>query len=146
MAKKYIPEFPYKGDQAIIVSGRIIFNSNDDSIFLFGKSAIGLSSLGEVNIDSIQGTTINSPIIQLGLNAKDSGEPLVKGYQNNLLLLRLLGALSELCISLSNISETNFHLNIPGIRSKAQVAVNTIKQIKGVLKVKGNLSKKTYTL
>jgi len=146
MAEKYIPEFPYKGDQAIIMSGRIIFNSNDDSIFLFGKSAIGLSSLGEVNIDSIQGTTINSPTIQLGLNAKDSGEPLVKGYQNNLLLLDLVGALSELCISLSNISETNFHLNIPGIRSKALVVVNTIKQIRDVIEVEGNLSKKTYTL
>jgi len=146
MAEKYIPEFPYKGDQAIIMSGRIIFNSNDDSIFLFGKSAIGLSSLGEVNIDSIQGTTINSPTIQLGLNAKDSGEPLVKGYQNNLLLLDLVGALSELCISLSNISETNFHLNIPGIRSKSLVVVNTIKQIRDVIEVEGNLSKKTYTL
>jgi len=146
MAEKYIPEFPYKGDQAIIMSGRIIFNSKDDSIFLFGKSAIGLSSLGEVNIDSIQGTTINSPIIQLGLNAQDAGEPLVKGRQNNLLLLELVGELKNLCISLSSISETNLNIAIPGIISSAVSAVNSMKQIEDTIKLENNLSKKTFTL
>ena len=146
MAESYIPEFPYKGDQAIIISGRIIFNSKDDSIFLFGKSAIGLSSLGQVNIDSIQGTTINSPIIQLGLNDQDAGEPLVKGRQNNLLLLELVGELKNLCISLSNISETNFNKSIPGIITSAKSAINSMKQIEDTLALETNLSKKTFTL
>jgi hypothetical protein len=146
MAESYTLEFPYKGDQAIIISGRIIFNSKDDSILLFGKSAIGLSSLGQVNIDSIQGTTINSPIIQLGLNAQDAGEPLVKGRQNNLLLLELVGELKNICISLSNISETNFNISIPGIISSAKSAVNSMKQIEDIIKLENNLSKKTFTL
>ena len=33
----YKPEFPYKGNQVIISSGRVTNHSYDDFIFMFGK-------------------------------------------------------------------------------------------------------------
>ena len=48
----YKPEFPYLGEQIIINSGRVILNSKDDSVFLFGKKAIGFSSAGTINFDA----------------------------------------------------------------------------------------------
>ncbi len=33
----YVPEFPYKGKQIIISSGRVIVHAKEDSVFLFGK-------------------------------------------------------------------------------------------------------------
>lgn len=142
----YTPTFPYNGDQATITSGRIIFHAKNDSIFLFGRDAIGLSSLGQVNIDSLEGTTINSPIIKLGLNAQDAGEPLVKGYQNNLLLAELIGELKNVCVNLSKISQTNLNQAIPGIINSTQQAIDSMTKLESFINTNSNLSKKTYTL
>jgi hypothetical protein len=78
----YKPEFPYLGEQIIINSGRVILNSKDDSIFLFGKKAIGFSSAGTINFDTNNSIIMNSPKIYLGLEAK---EPIVKGNQLKLM-------------------------------------------------------------
>ena len=65
----YKPEFPYRGNQIIIDSGRVLLNSKEDSTFIVGKKAVGISSGGTVNIDSNGKCIINSPQIDLGLNA-----------------------------------------------------------------------------
>ena len=89
----YKPEFPYLGDQIIINSGRVTLNSKDDSVFIFGKKAIGFSSAGTINFDSDDKVIINAPQIHLGLDAK---EPLVKGQALEDLLSDLLDSLNEL--------------------------------------------------
>ena len=89
----YKPEFPYLGDQIIINSGRVTLNSKDDSVFLFGKKAIGFSSAGTINFDADDKIIINSPQIYLGLEAK---EPLVRGQALEDLLSDLLDSLNEL--------------------------------------------------
>ena len=86
----YKPDFPYLGEQIIITSGRVTLNSKDDSVFLFGKKAIGFSSAGTINFDSDDKVIINAPQIYLGLEAK---EPLVKGQALENLLLELLDSL-----------------------------------------------------
>ena len=65
----YKPEFPYRGNQIIIDSGRVLLNSKEDSTFIVGKKAVGISSGGTINIDSDGKCIINSPQIDLGLNA-----------------------------------------------------------------------------
>ena len=72
----YKPEFPYKGDQAIITSGRVLFNAKDDSILFFAAKSIGFSTAGSIHFNSDDVCIINSSKIYLGLNAT---EPLVKG-------------------------------------------------------------------
>ena len=74
----YVPEFPYKGDQAIITSGRVLFNAKDDSVLFFAAKSIGFSTAGSIHFNSDDVCIINSPKIYLGLNAT---EPLVKGNQ-----------------------------------------------------------------
>jgi hypothetical protein len=73
------PKFPYKGNQIIISSDRVLLHSKTDAIFLFGKEAVSLSSTKTINLDSVEGVKIDSPSIELGHEAKTLGEPVVLG-------------------------------------------------------------------
>ena len=75
-ATLYKPEFPYRGKQIIIDSDRVLLNAKDDSVFILGDKAVGISTNGTFNIDSGGKTIINSPQIDLGLDAK---HPVIKG-------------------------------------------------------------------
>jgi len=97
------PEFPYKGNQVIITSERLLFHSRKDGIFLFGKATIGLSSVGTINIDSNEGIKMNAPYIELGLNAKSLGESVILGDTLVSMLTDLNGALSLLANGLSKV-------------------------------------------
>lgn len=61
----------YKGNQIILNSGRIIFNSKTDEIFLFANKSVGISTNESFNVDATTKVVINSPSISLGLNAKE---------------------------------------------------------------------------
>lgn len=97
----YTPDFPYTGDQIIVTSGRVLFNAKDDSVFLFAKKSIGLSSAGTINFDSDDSCIINSPKIYLGLNAT---EPLVKGNRLQSYLQDLNASLSQVGMALSKVA------------------------------------------
>jgi hypothetical protein len=97
------PEFPYKGNQVIITSERLLFHSRKDGIFLFGKATIGLSSVGTINIDSNEGIKMNAPYIELGLNAMSLGESVILGDTLVSMLTDLNGALSLLANGLSKV-------------------------------------------
>jgi hypothetical protein len=75
-ATAYKPAFPYRGKQIIIDSDRVLLNAKNDSIFILGDKAVGISTNGTFNIDSGGKTIINSPQIDLGLEAK---HPIIKG-------------------------------------------------------------------
>ena len=72
----YSPDFPYKGEQIIINSGRVFINSRDDSAFINASKAISLGSGGTLNFDSADKCIVNSPRIDLGL---DASHPVSKG-------------------------------------------------------------------
>ena len=72
----YKPEFPYRGKQIIIDSDRVILNGKKDSAFIIADKAVGISTNGTFNVDSGGKTIINSPQIDLGLEAS---HPSVKG-------------------------------------------------------------------
>jgi len=72
----YKPEFPYRGKQIIIDSDRVILNGKKDSAFIIADKAVGISTNGTFNVDSGGKTIINSPQIDLGLEAT---HPAVKG-------------------------------------------------------------------
>lgn len=151
MAKKeYIPTFPYKGDQAIISSGRIIFHAKDDSIFLFGKKAVGISSVGVVNIDNYEGTSINSPKIELGLNAKTGGEAVMLGESTNDILIQILEDLASVGDALATLSQTGLAASSIIILSAGERMRNNATRLKNALAVSPrrdayNLSKITFT-
>jgi len=136
----YKPDFPYLGNQIIINSGRVILNSKDDSVFLFGKKAIGFSSAGTINFDSDDKFIVNSPQIYLGLN---SVEPLVKGNQLELILNDILDILNTLGSKLLFAQDSN-GVFLTSVITASTTLVADIKRLKPLIKdIKSN---QNYTL
>ena len=72
------PEFPYRGKQIILNSGRLHLNANSDFILINSKKSISLGAPGSINIDTDGGFIVNAGKIKLGIGDA-SEEPLVKG-------------------------------------------------------------------
>lgn len=143
-ASPYIPTFPFTGPQIILTSDRIVLHSRGDSIFLFGKNAIGLSSPGRINIDTATGTTINAPEIELGLSAKQKGQPVTKADSLVDLLDQLIKDLTTTADALSHLSDTNFQQSVIDVVARASKLKGTCTQVRS--KLSTVKSKTTYTL
>lgn len=93
------PQSPDKfaGEQVILNSGRLLFNSKTDSILLSSAKSINLNSLESVNIDSPI-TTIQSKEVYLG--DKNASEPVILGNKFLTDLSKLLTQIIALGTSL----------------------------------------------
>lgn len=140
----YIPAIPYGGNQAIISSNRVTLHAQEDSVLIFGKKAIALSSLGTINLDIANRLIINSPKIELGLDAEKLGDPVLLGNKNVQIMTRLLESLELLGSALQCLTETQLELAIPEIVYSAQKLADTTQSLRGDLS--STLSKVTYTL
>jgi hypothetical protein len=136
----YKPDFPYLGEQIIINSGRVILNSKDDSVFLFGKKAIGFSSAGTINFDADEAIIVNTPKLYLGIGAT---EPLVKGTQLTIMLDDILDALRVLSAQLSGTQDSN-GVGITNIITASDSLAKSVGRIKG--RMKDITSNQNYTL
>ena len=140
----YKPEFPYKGNQVIISSGRVTNHSYDDFIFMFGKKGVSISSPATFTVDATESTSISSGFIELGLRAKLEGDPVLLGRKTAFQLGQLLDNLQALGNSLANISESGLAASLPQIIASAKILADTAPVIKKQLQ--GScLSKTTYT-
>jgi hypothetical protein len=137
----YTPEFPYKGNQAIINSGRVLFNAKDDSVFFFAAKSIGLSSSGTINFDSTDSCIINSPKIYLGLNAV---EPLVKGKRLELYLKDLNDSLSIVGTALSKAISGPAGSPLLGLNAAGTDLLKTAQDL--AVRTTSLLSKQNFTL
>lgn len=140
----YTPEFPYKGDQVIISSGRVTHHSKDDFIFLFGKKGVSISSPATFTVDANERTVIASPIIELGLRAALEGDPVLLGNRTAFQLGQLLDTLSTLGNGLAALNESNLAGAIPQIVAAAQILAETAPIIKAQLQT-ACLSNTTFT-
>lgn len=101
----YKPEFPYRGNQIIIDSDRVLINSKEDSTFIVGKKAVGISTNGTFNVDSGGKTIINSPEIYLGLEAK---HPVIQGDRLAIILVEFLRTIDQVvCEDLKIATDSN---------------------------------------
>jgi hypothetical protein len=141
------PQFPYLGNQCIITSDRVTLHSRKDGIYLFGKATVCLSSTGTVNIESNEALKMSAPVIELGLNARDLGQPLVLGLELSELLDELIQALQVVAVALSKadgtseeaVSDSFDDIKVSG-ESLVQATDNAAAAIETIL------STKTYTL
>jgi uncharacterized protein (DUF2345 family) len=93
----------YSGEQILLSSGRLVFNSRSDSIFLTSKQYINLTAGDKVtidvgNIDSDNEENmflVNAPRVQFGLDKNGSAEPVVKGEQLDDILTEMMQALAD---------------------------------------------------
>jgi len=102
----FVPIRKYNGDQVIINSGRLVFNSKDDNVFITAKKDLAISVEGSVhvNVGPSNGSSsniyvVNSPKIQFGLN---NTQPVPKGENLSNFNQQLLTALTSLATSLSS--------------------------------------------
>jgi hypothetical protein len=131
------PTFPsrFTGEQIILNSGRLVFNSKSDSILLSSKKTINLNSIESINLDSPK-TIIQSKEVYLG--DKMATEPIILG---NKFLTDLSSLLTQI-IALSSALQTpigtpvpfvpNIAIPIPAVNvsSKASAMLQSIEKYK----------------
>ncbi len=143
---QYKPQFPYKGDQIILSSDRVLLHSKSDSVFLFGKQAVSLSSTKTINLDAIDKVLISTNKIELGTEAEALGEPLVLGRTLNTQLTILLSVLKSVGDQLSNVSESDLGASMGIISGAGQAISQEAERLRGFLVGESQiLSKRTYT-
>ena len=90
----------YLGEQVILNSGRLLFNSTQDHILLSSKKSINLNTVESVNIDAATQTVIQTPELYLG--GVKTAQPVVLGDDLVGLLTDILSDLDTLTNSLVN--------------------------------------------
>ena len=142
---QYTPEFPYKQNQIILTSDRVVLHSKSDSIFLFGKQAVGVSTNGTFNVDARVGMTVATPIIELGADAKLIGHPVLKSKAFVRQLDRLLTQIESFAEAMTQLKSDSIGLaeSIPVIVSQAEVLKKTTADVK--VKIPSTYSQTTYT-
>lgn len=111
------PQFPYKENQIILSSDRVLLHSKKDAIFLFGKEAIGLSSTKTINLDAEEKVLIACDKIELGYKAETEGEPVVLGNQLNEQLILLLQSIEKAGDELQKANTKDLGSAMDAIRS-----------------------------
>ena len=90
----------YIGEQIILNSGRLLFNSTQDHILLSSKKSINLNTVESVNIDAATQTVIQTPELYLG--GIETAQPVVLGNDLVDLLTKILNDLNFLTGALKN--------------------------------------------
>tara|TARA_R110000851_G_scaffold2610_3_gene10646 strand:- start:2772 stop:3998 length:1227 start_codon:yes stop_codon:yes gene_type:complete len=102
----------FDGDQIILNSGRLLFNSKNDSILLNSSKTINLQSLEDINLESPK-TVIESKEILLG--SKFSSEPVILGNK----FLNDISKLLTQIIALSTALQTPIGTPVPFVPNAA---------------------------
>ena len=138
------PESPnlYVGDQVILNSGRLLFNSKVDSILLSANTTINLNSVDSVNIDSPI-SIVQSKEIYLG--DKNATEPIILGDKFLADFSALVSTINSLATALvggggGNIGGT-MAPNIPVLTAASQVQVRAGNMINKIEQYKSKVSK-----
>ena len=141
------PKFPYKGNQLILSSDRVILHSKSDAIFLFGKQAVSLSSTKTINLDAFDKVLIDCKIIELGSKAETLGEPLILGKTFNRQLTLLLDELASVGTLLAQVSETDLGASMTYISSAGQKINQEATRLGDIVRNPNSivLSKNTFT-
>jgi hypothetical protein len=141
------PVFPYKGDQIILSSERVLLHSKTDAIFIFGKEAVSLSSTKTINLDAVDKVLLDTKIIELGTKAQVLGEPAVLGRSMVTQLSVLLANLEQAGNKLSVVSSEDLGASMQKIREAGQLISKESGRLKVLLQSADTpvLSKVTYT-
>jgi uncharacterized protein (DUF2345 family) len=141
------PVFPYKGNQLILTSDRVMLHSKSDAIFLFGKQAVGLSSPETINLDAGKKIILAGPVIELGNKAQSLGQPIVLGNTLNQKLLSIIEALNSVAILLAQVSTSQQGKSMESIRQAGLLLSQEMQSLKTQLipGVSEILSKNTFT-
>ena len=124
---KTAPTSPDKfaGEQIILNSGRLLFNTKSDSILMSSKNSINLNAINDVNIDAPR-TVIQSKTVKLG--DRDAFESVILGDKFFTDLNLLLTQMISLGIALPSITPTNPAINTSAT-AMTQVAIQMLNSL-----------------
>lgn len=134
----FVPIRQYNGNQVILTSDRLIFNTKSDNIFFTAKKDIVLSSGGDIHVnvgpsgDSSNQFILNSPKIKLGMNGL---QPVPKGDNLNNMLTQLMSSLNNLATNLA--SATGFGVGTvttPTINAAGTQMIGEIQNLNSLIK------------
>ena len=111
----------FAGEQIILNSGRLLFNTKSDSILMSSKNSINLNAVNDVNIDAPR-TVIQSKTVKLG--DRDAFESVILGDKFLSDLSRLLTQMISLGTALPSITPPN-----PAIATSATAMTQVATQV-----------------
>jgi len=120
----------YSGNQIILSSGRLVFNSTKDHILLSSKQTINLNALTSVNIDA-PNTIIQSNNIYLG--SKDATQPVLLGNTTVQLLSQLITNLNAFMTICSTAVGTAPGAPLGSVNMAASQMMTTLNQLQSNL-------------
>jgi len=120
----------YSGNQIILNSGRLVFNSTKDHILLSSKQSVNLNAVTSVNIDA-PNTIIQSNNIYLG--SKDATQPVLLGNTTVQLLSQLITNLNEFMNVCTSVVSTAPGTLIGPLNFAASQMVTTLNQLQANL-------------
>lgn len=127
--KPVIPN-QYSGNQLILSSGRLVFNSTKDHILLSSKQTVNLNAAVSVNIDA-PSTIIQSNTVYLG--SKDATQPVLLGNTTVQLLNQLITNLNAFMNICSTVVGTAPGTPLGPLNMAASQMVTTLNQLQANL-------------
>jgi hypothetical protein len=131
-------EFPYKGNQAVICSDRVMLYSKKENILLYSRQNIGLASINDVTIDSDQHIVTSNKIL---LGDGFATESAMLGDSFTTQLVRMLENLKNAGNRLQGASTTNPGAAAQSIRIAGKEIENATNVMINYLNERLHLSK-----
>ena len=131
----------YSGNQLIVSSGRLVFNSTTDHILLSAKKTVNLNAITSVNIDAPD-TIIQSNNVYLG--SKDATQPVLLGNTTVQLLNQLITNLNAFMNICSTAVSTAPGSPLGPLNMAASQMITTLNQLQSNLE--GTKSKYVKTV
>jgi hypothetical protein len=132
----------YNGKQAVLNSGRLVFNTTQDHILLSSAKSINLNTVESVNIDAATQTVIQTPELYLG--GIKTAQPVVLGDDLVGLLTDVLNDLNYLTQAIQNQLGVPMGSPLAPLNLTAQVINQKIGGYK--TRLKNSLSQTTKTV
>jgi len=132
----------YSGKQAVLNSGRLVFNTTQDHILLSSAKSINLNTVESVNIDAATQTVIQTPELYLG--GIKTAQPVVLGDDLVGLLTDVLNDLNYLTQAIQNQLGVPMGSPLAPLNLTAQVINQKIGGYK--TRLKNSLSQTTKTV
>lgn len=131
----------YSGNQVIINSGRLVFNTTKDHLLLSSNRTINLSAAEQVIVETTNDVVLQSGGVYLG--SKDATEPILLGNRTIDSLDQLLKGMAgflQICTTLTGVPAGT--LNVPLNKAAAELGkvVNDVQSNLDKLKSKNNFT------
>jgi hypothetical protein len=136
------PENPneYIGEQVLINSGRLFFNSKNDSILLSAEKSINLNTQDSINLDSKNKFIVDTREVYLG--SKDATEPIILGDKFLADFQKLLTNMISLTTALGTVgTPVPFTPNIAVAQTATKVGLQAQTMLTSITFYKSKTSK-----